>query len=85
MCYLFMGPTMLDPITEKNMTTTVTKKKAPFRAWLDREKMTIPEFVEEAVRRGVITAKTNSLYKAARGSVPRNRKLYEQAFPGVKF
>ena len=62
-----------------------TKNKPPFRKWLDAQGMTVPEFVEAAISRGVITAKTNSIYKACRGSIPRNRKLYENAFPSIKF
>lgn len=72
--------------TEISMRSKTKKvAKAPFRAWLDREGMTIPEFVEAAKAKGVVTAKVNSLYKAARGAVPRNRVLYEQAFPSIKF
>jgi hypothetical protein len=72
--------------TESNMKTMNRKKKSrPFREWLDEQKMSVPAFVDEAVRRGVKTAKVNSLYKAARGSVPRNRVLYEEAFPGIRF
>lgn len=63
----------------------IKKAVAPFRRWLQSEKMTVPEFVEEARKRGVITAKENTLYKATRGAVPRNKVLYEKAFPGVKF
>ena len=73
------------------------KTVAPFKAWLGKQKssdpirsrrgepMNVPEFVEEAKKRGVITANQASIYKAMRGSIPRNRKLYEQAFVGIKF
>lgn len=63
----------------------MAKKMTPFRKFLKDEGMTVPQFVEEAKKRGVVTAKENSLYKAARGAVPRNKVLYEKAFPGVKF
>jgi len=69
----------------KKMTQTKKQGAPKFRVWLDEQGLTVPKFVEEAIKRGVITAKVNSLYKAARGAVPRNRALYERAFPGIRF
>lgn len=63
----------------------MSKKIAPFRQWLNKEGLTVPQFVEEARKRGIITAKEGSLSKNASGSVPRNKVLYEKAFPGIKF
>ena len=72
-------------------------KKAPFRDWLNKQPstdpmrrkrglpMTVPEFVAESKKRGVITAKDNSLYNTARGSVPRNIEYYRRAWPGIQF
>lgn len=72
-------------------------KKTPFRDWLSKQPstdpkkaargatMSVPEFVELAIKKGVVTAKVNTLYKSARGAVPRNLALYEKAFPGIQF
>ena len=78
---------MRGPYTERTM-----KKFTPFKKFLKAQKMSVPDFAEEAVKRGVITAKPNSLYKASRFNpktktpiIPRNREYYEAAFPGLKF
>ncbi len=68
------------------------KRKTPFAQWMDNEGMKVPEFVELAKARGVLTATPNTIYKARRFNpetkkpvIPRNRKYYEAAFPGIKF
>jgi hypothetical protein len=63
------------------------KKTPPFKSWLTRQKMTVPEFVEKSIARGVVTAKVNSVYKAMRGVMPRNRAFYERAWKkeGIRF
>jgi len=60
-------------------------KKSPFRLWLGKNKMTVPEFVAEAINRGVSVAKQNTAYNWARGSKPRNQVLFEEVFPDIKF
>lgn len=47
--------------------------------------MTVPEFVAEAINRGVSVAKQNTAYNWARGSKPRNQVLFEEVFPDIKF
>ena len=60
--------------------------RAALAKWLDDEKMTVTDFVDACSDRGVpVDVPQNSAYKWRRGAIPRNKVLFEKAFPGIKF